>query len=646
MIIATAGHVDHGKSSLVRALTGVETDTLAEEIERGLSINLGYAYLSLPEEANASDRSIGFIDVPGHSRFINTMISGISGIDMGLLVVAADDGPMPQTLEHIDVLELLGVPRLTVVISKIDQVEPQRIVQVREQLDALLTSERWPERATFAISSQSGAGLDSLKMHLLDAADGRRRETPTEGFRLSIDRCFNVNGVGLVVTGTASAGRVNKGDRLQLLPSSKAVRVRHLRANNADVELAESGQRVALGLSGKIAASDITRGDWLVAPGSPSPSSRLDVRIRLLPNAPFPLKHMAPLKCYLGAKRIAGRVAIVAEAEGRIEPGCACLAQLLLEEPVSAVWGEPILLRDHAETRILGGGRVLDPEGPKYGKSRPDRLCWLRALEITDATTSLAQLLQGERAIDLTRFWAIRNVQHPPDDVELPTLSKVFEREGRTWATRGTVWSSVEAWLDQYIDDWHRHHPMQAGIKTAELNAEMGSKFDLNIAAAVLESQLRAGQLTLRDGHVRRRGFEPAKSQEALEHWQQLRTQLGQAGRLPPLLSDLLTQTGLSVEQGRAALRIGLGQSDLHQLNNNRVALPGQLMYFFQCLEEAEAAGETLAVGTVKKRFQAGRNLTVEILEYFDTLRLTRREGNARKLLGRANVKHALGIAR
>ena len=273
LIVATAGHVDHGKTSLVRALTGVETDTLAEEIERGLTINLGYAYLDGGAASADLTNSIGFIDVPGHRRFINTMISGVSGIDLALLVVAADDGPMPQTLEHIDVLDILGVRQLAVVISKIDQVESARVDNVQEQLAALLSERRWSTPLMFPVSSRTGDGVAALKEQLLTLSSGTQRMAADSGFRLSIDRRFNLNGVGLVTTGTASAGEVKRGDRLQLLPLGRELRVRQLRANNREVESAAAGQRVALGLSGKIALDEIQRGDWLVSAGDPGPTN-------------------------------------------------------------------------------------------------------------------------------------------------------------------------------------------------------------------------------------------------------------------------------------------------------------------------------------------------------------------------------------
>ncbi|MGB1141838.1 MAG: selenocysteine-specific translation elongation factor, partial [Halioglobus sp.] len=269
MIIATAGHVDHGKTSLVRQLTGVETDTLAEEKARGLSINLGYAYLPRPD-----DSPLGFIDVPGHQRFINTMISGISGIDLGLLVVAADDGVMPQTVEHVDVLDILGIDRLTVAINKSDKVDTERLARVEEEVVDLLAARRWTDTDIFRVSSLDGHGVPALKTYLCEQSYKQQARRIAGGFRLSIDRCFTARGAGLVVTGTASMGEVAVGDTLVLLPSGREVRVRGLRAHDQAVDTASAGQRVALNLSGRIDAADIERGDWLVDPAFASTSTR------------------------------------------------------------------------------------------------------------------------------------------------------------------------------------------------------------------------------------------------------------------------------------------------------------------------------------------------------------------------------------
>lgn len=639
MIVATAGHVDHGKTSLIRALTGIETDTLAEEIERGLSINLGYAYLP-----QATDHTLGFIDVPGHRRFINTMISGISGVDMGLLVVAADDGPMPQTLEHIDVLDILRVESLCVVINKVDRVDASRVSDVLQQVDALIETRRWPAHRSFAVSSHSGQGLEALKKHLITVAATHQRQRNTGGFRLSIDRSFNINGVGLVVTGTASAGEIHRGDLLQLLPGGQSVRVRHLRANNCEVERASAGQRVALALAGKVSQRQIERGDWLVAPNGPPPSQRLDVEITLLSSAPFALKHMAPVKLYVGAKRTAARIAHIDRTEAPLRPGESCLAQLILDDPISSTWGEPILIQDHAENQVLGGGRVLDTEGPKFGKSRGDRLHWLQALQIPDAKSALQRLLQSNLTVDLSRFWRNRNHQQVPENLFPTDDVRTFEREGNLWAVTEAQWQSVTQWLANSIDRWHREQPQSPGMKMTSLHQMLTGHFDLTLGLAAADALLRSGGLALREGHISRQGFQPAKSQEALDHWQRLKQQLQKSGVALPLLSDLLTLAQVPDPCAKQALRIGMGRGELHELNKHRYALPTQLLHYFESLTLAHEQGEALSVAVLKTRFGTGRNLTVEILEHFDRLHLTRREGNVRVLLTRANVQRSLGL--
>ena len=639
MIIATAGHVDHGKTSLIRALTGVETDTLAEEIERGLSINLGYAFLP-----QGSDETLGFIDVPGHRKFINTMISGISGVDMGLLVVAADDGPMPQTLEHIDVLEILGVESVCVVINKIDRVEASRVHAVLEQVQALIEPRRWPEHRSFNVSSLSGEGLDSLKSHLISAAKDHKKQRSAGDFRLSIDRSFNINGVGLIATGTASAGKVHKGDLLDVLPGGQSVRVRHLRANGKEVDHALAGQRVALALAGKISLKQIARGDWLVAPKSLPPASRLDVEVTLLTSAPFALKHMAPVKLYIGAKRLAARLAHIDTPDGPLKPGESCLAQLIVECSISSTWGEPFLIQDHAEARVLGGGRVLDPEGPKFGKSRNDRLYWLRALQLPDATSALSRLLEAKNTINLSRFWAIRNHQSVPKNLFPNDDIRQFQRGDTLWAVAETQWQFVIQWLEKYVGHWHRERPKLPGVKIPSLQKEAAKRFDSALGHAALDVLIRSGGLVLKEGYVSRKGFQPAKSQEALQHWRKLKDRLEQSGTALPLLADLLALAEVPEQLSKEVLRLGMSSGELHELNRNRYALPSQLLHYYGSLAHACDQGETLSVAVLKKKFGAGRNLTVEILEHFDRLHLTRREGNVRVLLPRANVHRALGI--
>ena len=302
MIVATAGHVDHGKTFLVRNLTGVETDRLEEEQRRGLSISLGYAYWR-PDDTT----TIGFIDVPGHRRFINNMISGVSGIDLGLLVVAADDGPMPQTREHLQVMQLLGVEDYLLVISKCDRVSERRVTEVCDQTALLLPT----GTPTFRISNTSGDGIDELRAELERRARDWSARTAKGHFRMSIDRAFTLQGLGLVVTGTVASGVVENGEILTLQPHGVPLRVRNIHTQDRPAAIGRAGERCALNVSGDVHKDDIDRGDWVVADNAIDSTTRFDSRIRLLQHAPFPLKHLADVKLHIGAKHCRARLLLL-----------------------------------------------------------------------------------------------------------------------------------------------------------------------------------------------------------------------------------------------------------------------------------------------------------------------------------------------
>ena len=443
MIVATAGHVDHGKTSLIKAVTGVDTDTLAEEKARGLTINLGYAYLP-----SSDDRVIGFIDVPGHHRFINTMISGVSGIDRALVIIAADDGPMPQTSEHLNVLSVLGVTDIDIVITKIDAVAPERVMEVAQKARELVDARCESEAKVFQISSITGDGIATLKSHLESVRPKGRDQALDRGFRLSIDRRFHVSGAGLVVTGTASTGNVSVGDQLLLQPKGLEVRVRELRANDAVATSAGAGQRVALCLAGRVELSDIDRGDCLVEPALAQLSQRLDVQLSLLSDAPTTLKHLLPIKLYIGARRVSAKVALIENGISSLAPGQTSMAQLILDSPISAYSGERFVLRDDSESFHLGGGMILDPTGPQYGKSKPDRLTWLSAL----ATGSVDMALQHLLANDVTTNWLdLTRAFHLKEGAALPSLPDTavkFDLKQSTWiTTRNAIAAARQALL-------------------------------------------------------------------------------------------------------------------------------------------------------------------------------------------------------
>ncbi|HSV77837.1 MAG TPA: selenocysteine-specific translation elongation factor, partial [Ramlibacter sp.] len=370
MIVATAGHIDHGKTSLLRALTGVDCDRLPEEKARGISIDLGFAYWRC-----ATGDLIGFVDVPGHEKFIRNMLAGVCGIDFALLVVAADDGVMPQTIEHVQVLDLLAIPRGAVVVTKADLVSQEHLARVQDAVRSLLADTTLAGAPVLSASSVTGAGLEALKACLTDAAR-HQRERAVEGrlFRLAVDRAFTVAGSGTVVTGTVFSGEAHVGDRLQVAPAGPAARVRGIRIHQEAVTRVQAGQRCAINLAGPT-REQVSRGDWLLHEELQAPTQRIDVRLRVSDSTEAAVAHWSRVQLHLGTSAVMARVAITRGES--IEPGAERRVQLVLEQPAIALHGDRFVVRDAAARRTVGGGVVLDPFAPATRRLAPARLAWL-----------------------------------------------------------------------------------------------------------------------------------------------------------------------------------------------------------------------------------------------------------------------------
>ena len=354
MIVATAGHVDHGKTSLVRALTGIDTDRLPEEKQRNLTIDLGFAYVPLEDGG-----VLGFVDVPGHERFIRNMLCGVAAVDYALVVVAADDGVMPQTEEHLAILDLLGVEAGAVAITKTDRVDPGRVDEVAEEVELYLDETRLAGAACFPVSSVDGSGMDALKAHLESVAHTVRRRPAGGHFRLAVDRAFTVVGAGLVVTGTAFSGSVSVDDRLLLSPARIPVRVRGIHAQDRKAERGRAGERLALNIVGQsLGRDDVARGDWVVEEAAHLPARRIDATVRILSDETRPVAHWTPVHVHLAAADVTGRLALL-EARS-LAPGESGLAQLVLDRPIGAMHGDRFVLRDQsgdAHRRRRNGSR-------------------------------------------------------------------------------------------------------------------------------------------------------------------------------------------------------------------------------------------------------------------------------------------------
>jgi selenocysteine-specific elongation factor len=480
VIVATAGHVDHGKTSLVKALTGVDTDRLPEEKKRGMTIDLGFAYLPL-----ANGASIGFVDVPGHERFIHNMLAGVSGIDSVLLVVAADDGPMPQTLEHLAILGLLGVQRGAVALTKIDRVSAERMTEVTAEIGALLAGSRLAGAPIFPVSAVTGTGTEALRKHLATAALELRERSSEGNFRLSIDRAFSIAGAGLVVTGTALSGEVRPGDQIRVALAGVTARVRTIHAQNAPAERGRAGQRCALNLVGIDGKTDIARGDWIVTGNVPPPVSRFDARVESASDQP--LKHWTSVHVHIGAADITGRIALLEGSS--LAPGESGLAQLILDRPVAAVRGDRFIVRDQSATRTIAGGAVIDVFPPRRGRARPMRIAHVLAMEADDHASALAQLAhQATSGLHLGSFSANRNLTVEAAD-QLFAHARL-KRVG-DWGFSLENWGELRSKALAALAAWHQRSPDSTALPIARLLEGGGVKTAPEVVVALADELAR-----------------------------------------------------------------------------------------------------------------------------------------------------------
>ena len=455
MIIGTAGHIDHGKTTLVKALTGVDTDRLPEEKARGITLDLGYAY--------TDDGRLGYVDVPGHEKLVHNMLAGATGIDFLLLVVAADDGPMPQTREHLAIAALLGLTRGAVALTKIDAVTPERLAAAHAEVMALLAGTPFASAPVFPLAAPRGDGVAALREYLLDIAEATGEHKVRGGFRLAIDRVFTLQGIGLVVTGTAFSGRIAVGDTMTVTPPGFAARVRSLHVQDRPAQEGQAGQRIAINLVGDIEKTDIERGMWVVAPHLHLPLQRFQCEVRALE----PLRHWLPVHAHLGAADIIGRLALL---EGdTLAAGDTMLAEILLDKPIGALAHDRFILRDQSATRTIGGGRVLDIFPPTRHKRTPERLAMLRLLGDDDPAPALRATLERQPAgVDFGRYALSRNLDDAAALWQALDLT-VIEDAGTRLGFTAECWRQLGERLLTALTAEHERAPDMIGVERDRL---------------------------------------------------------------------------------------------------------------------------------------------------------------------------------
>ncbi len=622
VIIGTAGHVDHGKTSLIQALTGVDTDRLQQEKERGISIELGFAPLHLPD-----GRLAGVVDVPGHEKFIPQMLAGAASIDLVLLVIDAAEGVMPQTREHLQILQLLNVQRGILVLNKIDLVEEEWLDIVEEEIREQVAGTFLATAPCCRVSARQKLGLTQL-LDLLTESISQLPERDSDGpVRLPVDRSFSISGFGTVVTGTLVSGTVRTGDRLDILPIGKQARVRELQVHGQRVEAAEAGQRLAINLAGA-ERSWFTSGAVVASPHRFAATERIDVRLQLLPEALRPLKFRDPVHFHLGTARAVGRVVLL-EADS-LEPGASTLAQIVLDRPMAAWRGDPFVIRSYSPVATIGGGSVLDAQPPKHKRFRPEVLKRLQQLESgsSGAVLHAVEQLQAARLRDLEKLTGLSRelLQQNLQDL---TNAGELHRLGEQWLLAG----QHGAWLDLLVErcvDLLTLTPLAQGIARATLKVGLPSVLALKSFDLLLDNLLTAERLQVKAEMFSPPGWQPQVTTEQAELLKQILQKFEQQGLQVANLNQTLEDLGLTTASVETLITYLLGQGDLIRLSTESLLAKSAYETALDKLCDYFVHEDSLSLAGYRDLIGCSRKLAQALLEQFDSHKYTRRQGDVR----------------
>jgi selenocysteine-specific elongation factor len=613
MIVGTAGHIDHGKTSLIKRLTGRNTDRLPEEIKRGISIELGYAYVPLDD-----GEVLGFVDVPGHEKFVHTMVSGATGIDLALLVVAADDGVMPQTEEHYEILQLLGVARGAIALTKIDAVDAARLAEVRAQLVRWLAGAPAAGWTVFPVSSVTGEGVAELGGYLRDVArEGAAR--PSSGrFRLAVDRAFTLAGVGTVVTGTVHAGRVTVGDEVIVAPGGPRARVRSIHAQDRPAQEGLAGQRCALNLAG-LAREQVERGRWVQAAALSNASTRFDASIRLASREGLRLGHWANVLLHHGTEQVAARVALL--DTHALAAGERALASITVQTALALCKGDRFVLRDPSARHTMGGGVVFDIAPPARGKRRPARLRLLEALRDAPAVEALsAWLAAGPVPLErLANGWNVGRAEMQS------LLAACQARIAAETAFASEDWQSLRRRALEAVAATHVREPEMPGLEQNRLRRIVAPNLDAEALAGIVDELLRSGQLVRRGAFLALPAHQAALARDERVRWEGIKPLLMDSPFEPPRVRDIARATGIAETEVRTALRKVARVGEVTLVAHDHFFLTDAVRRLADIAAELAGSEGSARAAPFRDRIGGGRKLAIQILEFFDRVGYTRR---------------------
>ncbi|MCM2357498.1 MAG: selenocysteine-specific translation elongation factor [Geobacteraceae bacterium] len=630
LILGTAGHIDHGKTSLVKALTGTDTDRLKEEKARGITIELGFAHLDLP-----GGIELGIVDVPGHERFVRSMVAGVGGMDLVMLVIAADEGVMPQTREHLEICQLLGVKKGLVALTKTDMVDPDWLGLVAEEVRDYLAGSFLAAAPIVPLSSRTGEGIDRLKSELARLA-GEVEEKKGEGpFRLPVDRVFTVTGFGTVVTGTLLSGEIGVGDEVEVLPAGLPCRVRGIQTHGRKSDKGSAGQRVAVNLQG-VEHSEIFRGDIVVPRGIYRPTRIVDARLNYLPSAPRELKHRATLRLHSATYEVPAKVVLI--DRDLLQPGESAHVQLRLAKPVLLLPGDPFVLRTYSPQATLAGGTVLDPAPPRRRRRSSEALALLEAIETGEDSEKIrlmvvASLLSGlslEELVNRTGM-SVRRIE-----TSLATLLSAGEliqvvKEPRIFLSR-QAFSTLKGRLHAELQAFLRDNPMKEGMGKEELKSRIPRRSDPRFFGPCLLSLEKEGKAVADRDLVNLPGRKSGVVAEQVDLQAGIGTMLHKCGMEPPTIKEFCDAL-------RCTEKEALEHLNFLTREGKAVKVKSDIFYAaepFAAIREKLVAHLRKSGEITPPEFREltglSRKFMIPLLEYFDSEKLTIRVGDKRVL--------------
>ena len=628
VIIGTAGHVDHGKTTLIQALTGINADRLKEEQERGMTIDIGFASLKLPDGTVA-----GIVDVPGHERFLKNMLAGVSGVDVVLLVVAADEGIMPQTREHLDILRLLDVKNGVVALTKMDMVEKEWTDVVEEDVRSHLAGTFLADAPIIRVSARTGKGVEALKKALQAAVSRAEERSASLPFRLPVDRVFTRPGFGTVVTGTLVAGTLHVGDAAEILPSQIATRVRGLQVHGQKVTEAFAGSRVAVNLAG-VETDALERGAQIAPPGALSPTTTFDALLRLLPDGPKILEDRERVRVHLGTLEVLGRIRLL-DAHNELAPEERAYIQFRGETEFACARGDRFVVRSYSPMAVIGGGVILDAHPTRHRKADADALAALEAKE-RGTPEDLVETVLQRCAVGMIRAEVAGAAGLASPDAEAAV--EALRLAGRVFILPGdrvfdvAILNTLTTRAIVALETYHSQFPLRAGLPREELRAALGKQVDGRAFTSLLAYWQKKDVVALEGATVRKAGFQVELNERQQTMLARIEQMYQTCSVATPSVEEVATELRTTADGVTALLKVGEGQGKFARVEDGVYYHAATIDFIKQTVAEYLREHDSISVGEFRDLTHTNRKYALQALEYLDTVRFTRRTGDTRML--------------